>query len=431
MKKFLLMLVAVFMTAMSYAQTVLFEPEKPGNYELKVDTEKYPYLKGVEVNWYYGFDDLEMDFQSQGKQVVCAQKVPREAIITENDGSKKLHFEGVPEVWIPQTNIRTVKLFYTHKIETRSTNNGFYSKDKFDGFTCDTVATLHILKDLNKVSNPTDLVSSFQVNGLNKNIIDLTAGDTAKFTVKAVNELDIQEYMLSSNDEIIAQSDSGYFELIPNETIKDINLVVSNKTGEYSFTWTKTLKVYPRFDITNLIYSTFSNGTTITSENPNIEDIEVMAHNNDSISLKVETNILETLNPTRVTYTWNKDGKTLPKGVKANENMLTIPKYVHPDMNGVYNCLVTANDTTITASFKIKYESPSANDELTLQEVVVASSNGSILVNNVSEKSVRVVDTIGRIIYNKVSNSDRLNLNVHSGIYFVVVDNKTYKIVVR
>lgn len=40
MKKFLLMLVAVFMTAMSYAQvdTVLFEPGKPGNYELKVDT---------------------------------------------------------------------------------------------------------------------------------------------------------------------------------------------------------------------------------------------------------------------------------------------------------------------------------------------------------------------------------------------------------
>lgn len=44
-------------------------------------------------------------------------------------------------------------------------------------------------------------------------------------TVKAGNDLDIQKYMLSSNDEIIAQSDSGYFELIPDETIEDINLV--------------------------------------------------------------------------------------------------------------------------------------------------------------------------------------------------------------
>lgn len=31
----------------------------------------------------------------------------------------------------------------------------------------------------------------------------------------------------------------------------------------------------------------------------------------------------------------------------------------------------------------------------------------------------------------KVSDSDRVNLNVHSGVYFVVVDNKTYKIAVR
>lgn len=42
---------------------------------------------------------------------------------------------------------------------------------------------------------------------------------------------------------------------------------------------------------------------------------------------------------------------------------------------------------------------------------------------------LRVIDTVGRVIYNKVSDSDRVNLNVHSGVYFV--DNKTYKIAVR
>lgn len=436
MKKFLLMLVAVFMTAMSYAQvdTVLFEPGKPGNYELKVDTEKYPYLKDVEVNWYCGFGDLEVDFQSQGKHVVCAQKVPKEAITTLDDGTKLLHMEEIPDVWNPWQNIRTIELFYTHKIETKSVTDEygtFYNRDEFDGFTCDTVATLHILKDLNKVSNPTDLVSSFQVNGMDDNVIRLTSGDTAKFTVKAVNDLDIQKYMLSSNDEIIAQSDSGYFELIPDETIEDINLVVLNKTGEYPFTWTKTLEVYPKFDVTNTIYSTSSNGKTITVENPNIKDLEVEVFNHDSVSLKVETNILETLNPTKITYTWNKDGKTLPEGVKSNKNVLTISEYVKPDMDGVYNCLVVANDTTITASFTFKSEFPTSNEELTLQEVIVVSSNGNILVSNVSKKSIRVIDTVGRVIYNKVSDSDRVNLNVHSGVYFVVVDNKTYKIAVR
>lgn len=340
--------------------------------------------------------------------------------------------EEIPDVWNPWQNIRTIELFYTHKIETKSVTDEygtFYSRDEFDGFTCDTVATLHILKDLNKVSNPTDLVSSFQVNGMDDNVIKLTSGDTAKFTVKAVNDLDIQKYMLSSNDEIIAQSDSGYFELIPDETIEDINLVVLNKTGEYPFTWTKTLEVYPKFDVTNTIYSTSSNGKTITVENPNIKDLEVEVFNHDSVSLKVETNILETLNPTKITYTWNKDGKTLPEGVKSNKNVLTISEYVKPDMDGVYNCLVVA--TTITASFTFKSEFPTSNEELTLQEVIVVSSNGNILVSNVSKKSIRVIDTVGRVIYNKVSDSDRVNLNVHSGVYFVVVDNKTYKIAVR
>lgn len=35
---------------------------------------------------------------------------------------------------------------------------------------------------------------------------------------------------------------------------------------------------------------------------------------------------------------------------------------------------VVANDTTITASFKSEF--PTSNEELTLQEVIVVSSNG-------------------------------------------------------
>lgn len=38
---------------------------------------------------------------------------------------------------------------------------------------------------------------------MDDNVIKLTSGDTAKFTVKAVNDLDIQKYMLSSNDSTI------------------------------------------------------------------------------------------------------------------------------------------------------------------------------------------------------------------------------------
>ena len=77
------------MAAISYAQvdTVYFVPGQVGDYKIEVDTVKYPYLKDVNVNWYCGFEDLEVDFQDQGKHVVCAQKVPKESIITMEDGS--------------------------------------------------------------------------------------------------------------------------------------------------------------------------------------------------------------------------------------------------------------------------------------------------------------------------------------------------------
>lgn len=437
MKKFLLMLVTVFMTAMSYAQvdTILFEPEKPGNYEVKVDTVKYPYLKDVDVNWFCGFGDLEVNFQSQGRHVVCAQKVPKEAFTTLNDTTKLLHMEAIPEVWNPWQDVRTVVLFYTHKIETKSVitdeYGSFYDRSEFEGFTCDTVAVLHILKDFTKVTNPTDIVGSFQVNGKNENVIDLVAGDTAKFTVIPVNDLDIQEYALVANDDIIAISDSGYFELVPDETIEDINLLVSNKTGEYEFNWPKTLKVYPKFDVTNITYTVSNNGKTTIVENSESKGIEVSVLNHDSVSLRVETNISETLNPTKVTYTWNKDGKTLPEGVKTNNGKLTIAEYVKPNMDGVYNCLVTANDTTIVTSFTVTSAFSTANENLSVTDVTIINTGDGIIVNNVSQKSVRVTTTIGKIIYNRVATSDNVTINLPTGIYFVTVDNKTYKIAVK
>lgn len=436
MKKFLLVLLATFMVAVSYAaDTVFLVPGKPGNYELKVDTVKYPYLKDVDVNWYCGFGDLEVNFQQQGVHTVCAQKVPKEAITTLDDGTKLLHIEKVPEVWNPWQNIRTIELFYTHKIETKTIISDqygdFYSQDEFVDFTCDTVATLHILKDLATVVNPTDLVSSFQVNDLNDGVIKLTKGDTAKFTISPVEALDIQKYMLVADEDTIAESDTCYIELIPEATIENINLVVYNKTGFYTFPWPKTLEVYPTFDVTNVIYSISKDGKTVITENPDSKDVELSVMNHDSISLKIETNISETLNPTRVTYNWNKDGKTLPKGIEVNKNILVIPEYLKPDMDGVYNCLVTAKDTTISTSFTITSEYPTANDKININEVTVIGSKGFIQINNIDQGAVKIVDAVGRIVMNKNVTSGSINVNVHSGIYFVVVNNKTYKVIVR
>lgn len=429
MKKFLLMLVAVFMTAMSInaqVDTVFFVPEKEANYELKVDTVKYPFLKDKEVQWYVGFDK-EL---THGTDFI-ARKVLDSEIVTV-DGKKFLHNEKVGSSWDSGTpDVRTLTLFYGFKIVTKVADTDYFTEAEMEPLTKDTVAVLHLLKDLTKVTNPTDIVSSFQVNGDDRNVINLVIGDTAKFTVTPVNDLDIQEYALVANDDIIAISDSGYFELIPDETIEDITLLVSNKTGEYQFNWAKTLKVYPKFDITNIICTVSNKDKTTIVENSESKDIEVSVLNHDSVSLCIETNINETLDPTKVTYTWNKDGKTLPEGVKTNKGKLIIAEYVKPIMDGVYNCLVTANDTTINTSFTITSAFPTANENLSIMDISIINTGDGIMINNVAQKSVRVTTTIGRIIYNKVSTSDNVTINLPAGIYFVTVDNKTYKIAVK
>ena len=418
------MLVAVIMTAMSYAQvdTAFFAPGKPGNYELKVDTVKHSALKEIDPAsvWYVGFPET-------GGYV--ARKVKVEETRIDESGKLFLYNRELASSWDPNfPELRTITLFYGYRVTTRSSETEYFTKEQLEGMIKDTVAVLHLVKDLKTIQNPTDLVTSFQVNKFNDGIIKLTEGDTAKFTVEAVNKLDIQKYMLASNKEIIAESDSGYFELVPYETIKDISLVVSNKSGEYFFPWLKTLEVYPKFDVTNIMCSVYNNGKTISTENPDSNELEVEVFNHDSVQLKVETNITEVLNPTNVVYSWNKDGKSLPEGITVNKNILTISEYSKPDMDGTYNCITTANDTTIISSFIFKSEFPASVKSL--EKKIISSYNGNIIINNVQGEKVIVIDSIGRIIYSSIPYSGA-NIKVEPGIYFVIISNKTYKLEVR
>ena len=440
------MVMAVFMTAMSYAQvdTVLFEPGKPGNYELKVDTEKYPYLEGQEVSWFIGFPEVTTTFNPTTNpevKTVCATPLDSKYVVTI-DGKNYLYSESIPsnwfnvdEPWAPTP--RTITLFYGHKITKSAVTDEYgtwYSEENLAPYIKDTVAVLHILKDLNTVTPETEdqLISDFTVNEKGGQAYKMTKGDTAKFSAIPTEKLDIQQYALVANEEVIAISNTGYFELVPEETIENIMLVVSNKTGDYTFEgWPKTLNVHPRFDISNLIYTTSSNGKTTIIENPETTEVEVNVFNHDSVSFKVETNVLETKDVPEVSFTWNKDGKSLPEGVQVNKETLIIPEYSKPDMDGTYNCFVSAGDTTIVASFKVASQFPTANEELTLSDVVVASYNGNIVCDNVSQKEVKVINYLGSVVYNKVSTSSRLEIKVNQGIYIVSVDGVNYKIRVK
>lgn len=429
MKKFLLTLFAVCMTAMTYAQeTVYFTPGETGNYELQVDTVKYPYLKDVPVNWYVGFDEVTF---GNSEIVVNARKVQSSEIITI-DGKKLLHTEKVGNDWfgMPYEGapvVRTLKLFYAHNIGTKSVTDEygtFYEVGDFDDMICDTVAILHIQKELTQAD-----IKSFQVNSSNRGITDLTIGDTAKFTIVPENALDILEYALVANDEAIAVSDSGYFEIIPTETIENISLVVTNKLGELELPWKKTLNVYPEFAITNLQYSLSNNGKTTIVQNPNVTEVEIHAINHDSLTLLVETNIEETLGSQEISFTWNKDGKTLPSTITVDKGELIIPEYSKPEMDGTYNCLISAKDTTIVTSFIITSDFATANDNINLSNVVVSAYNGNIVITNAPKGSIYVTNVLGQTVYNGVNTSDILSVPVKQGVYLVTVEGKTYKVI--
>lgn len=405
MKKFLLLICLSLFSLVSFAQvdTLCFKPGDELNYALTVDTVKYPYLEQDDVTWFYGYDDVSFP-------------IPVESIITVK-GVKYFHSEELGNNW-GIDNLRTITIFNSHTI----------TPTKASGTINDTTAVLHILKDFTKVTNPTDVISSFQVNA-----VGITLGDTVKLTATPVEPLDIEQYALVANEEAIAVSDTGYFELVPNESIDGIQLVVTNATGELILPWAKSVVVYPPFMISELYSSVTSGEVTTINRVEGTNTTELNIFNHDSVRLKVSTNIKETIQPDAgVRYAWNKDGQNLPEGINVvNKNSLDIPEYDKETMDGTYNCIVTSGDNTITVSYKITSQWPTANEDITADAVKVFVKDSNIWVDNVTNKQVRIVNAIGQVVYTKMITSTGMSVNVPSGIYFVVVDDTTYKVIVK
>lgn len=449
MKKFLLLICLSLFSLVSFAQvdTIYFKPGEPGNVELIIHDEN---LEEDQVSWFIGFPDMQATFDTdfngsnETTATVCAINVStsdvfKDMIITAPDGKKYLHAEEIADKWFPYSDVRTITLFNVHQPAspiTRTVTDYFgtwYDRTDLEGFVCDTIAVLHILKDFTKVTVPEDVVSSFQVNKSDANAVGITLGDTVKFTAKVVEPLDIEQYALVANEEAIAVSDTGYFELVPNESIDGIQLVVTNATGELVLPWAKSVVVYPPFMISELYSSVTSGEVTTINRVEGTNTTELNIFNHDSVRLKVSTNIEETIQPDAgVRYAWNKDGQNLPEGINVvNKNSLDIPEYDKETMDGTYNCIVTSGDNTITVSYKITSQWPTANEDITADAVKVFVKDSNIWVDNVTNKQVRIVNAIGQVVYTKMITSTGMSVNVPSGIYFVVVDDTTYKVIVK
>lgn len=433
MNKFVLLFVAIFTTLMINAQTILLNPGEPLNYEMQVDTVKYPELKNVDVNWYLGFDKEVL--LNQGGASYSAWKVDASFITTMNDGTKMFHMEKTPNFWEKSNTVRTAYLFYVHKTTTKTISGDvegktYYTKDEFDGWTCDTTATFHILKEL-ELSD----LTNWKFN--NEYQTKVTEGDTVKVNIFTKDSLDVQKYILTVDDEVVATSTTSYFEFVPTNTMKDVHLTLVNNISEYEYyrelRYNRSITIYPKFVITDIKYTTVTQpqytGTNdkITKTVEGNTDVEVLNH--DSVTLVINTNLAETLNPTSITYNWNKDGKLLPDGTVSKEGQLIISEYNKATMDGVYNCHISANNVTYIVTFNITSSFPTANEVINVKDFTITTDKNLLTVKSINSKKVKIIDATGRVYFNK--NTDNVSINIPSGVYFVVLDKEAYKVIVK
>ena len=424
MKKFLLLICLSLFSLVSFASnidTLYFQSGKPGSYPLVVDTVKYPYLTEDNVTWYVGFEETNG---------LCAKTVLPSEIVTVDD-VKYLHNENIADSWAPGFNIRTITLFYGHSITKHfGDTEEWHNKDCFENVICDTVAVLHIQKQLTgndiRFTNPTN-GEVFYV------------GDTVVVTPVVRNNTDsldvnsLSLFTVNKEDTILLDYCDGVDTLsfIP-EVDGEVKLEIGafNLFGNYVSTFSRTITVLPTLELTSLQSTTVGSTETLTTTYEGVDSMTVSVLEGDSLRLVVNTNSEEADIP--VSYQWNVDGQGITAdSVYVQGRTLSMSKF-KTELQGTYNCIITERDSKkilATASFKVVRQSPTANEMISEATYQVTSENGSIVIKGASNKAITIATMTGKVIYNGTSNSDNFAVSVPlASVLVVKVDNQTFKV---
>ena len=76
---------------------------------------------------------------------------------------------------------------------------------------------------------------------------------------------------------------------------------------------------------------------------------------------------------------------------------------------------------------------PTANEEISAEgaSVVVAGTNGAVVVKGAEGKNVIVSTILGKVVANEVVSSDNAQIATPAGIVVVSVDGESFKVVVK
>ena len=96
---------------------------------------------------------------------------------------------------------------------------------------------------------------------------------------------------------------------------------------------------------------------------------------------------------------------------------------------------VLTKDITDAEVFNVKTDlkdaNPTANEEIATSSVVVAGTNGAVVVKGAEGKNVIVSTILGKVVANEVLTSDNATIAAPAGVVVVSVDGESFKVVVK
>ena len=119
--------------------------------------------------------------------------------------------------------------------------------------------------------------------------------------------------------------------------------------------------------------------------------------------------------------------KQLPDATKAEINGEGYIKW----MNGVVVVVDKMEDADVFNMNENEEGNPTANETIAAGNVVVAGTNGAVVVKGAEGKNVIVSTILGKVVANEVVSSDNAQIATPAGIVVVSVDGESFKVVVK
>lgn len=337
--------------------------------------------------------------------------------------------------------------YYIFHMPESSVENPKYTADFFKNVPCDTILYIHRYNELQENEITVTYESSVWV---------AQAGETVKVHVSfdGWSDLDVENVSVVSVRQrgteyevlnILAEANAPGTLSFEAEESFTIGVLVTNEVSNV-LTDIREFTVIPDFEVTSIAYETITNLTQRYSEEfPGETEASISVTEGDEVTLTILTNVDEinearekdpSLDEFLITYSWNKNGVSLPASVNILEegNKLSFTTYSKDLHDGIYNCIISSGtDQLVTVSFEISASYPTNHSVITESESTLYVAGNLLHMTHV-KGLVRIYNMNGKLVQtiHATGGTSIIPLNHHvQGVYIITCDAHTVKAIVR